>query len=71
MPILVGKEKETMILSTLPGVKEDISREELLQNLKRYGDRIVRMITVKLPDLEEPPGTDECIFHDKISKSKS
>jgi hypothetical protein len=35
-----------MILSKLPGVKEDISREELLQNLKRYGGGIVRTITV-------------------------
>lgn len=51
-----------MILSKLPGVNEDIPREELLQNLKRYGCGIVRTISVKLADLEEQPGTDECIL---------
>jgi hypothetical protein len=63
MAIWIGKEKEMMILSNfLSGVRKNISREELLQNLKRYGGGIVRMVSVKLPDLEEPPGTDECIL---------
>jgi hypothetical protein len=44
---------------------DGIKGEDFLQNIKKYGSGIVKSVTIKMPDLEEPkPLTtyDECIL---------